>query len=81
MVQLQKNTAERSSSTENLSLRMREIEDRLFAEFSRSVGVASIREYEDSRLKSQEERAAKKLQLAVKESRLQNQCVDRPLLS
>ena len=71
--QLRESVKERSASIEQLAKRIGEIEDRLFSAFSLSVGVASIREYEESRVRSVEESAAEKLRLAVKKSRIVNQ--------
>lgn len=70
---LRKSMASRAQKMEILEKRAQEVEDLLFREFSASVGVTSIRQYEESRLKVQEERASQKLALSVKKSRILSQ--------
>lgn len=49
------------------------MEDEIYRDFCNQIGVANIRQYEEKQLKSQQERAKKRLALTNQESRLQNQ--------
>ena len=58
-------------------------EDRVFAHFSKSLGVASVREYEEKRLRAARERQAELLFLQQQRSKLKakvllEQCKDLP---
>lgn len=49
------------------------IEDSIFADFSRTVGVSNIREYEEKQLKEAQEYNQRKLKFTDHISKLQNQ--------
>ena len=53
---------ERETQIEETKDKMNSVEDRIFAKFCKSIGVANIREYEERELKTQQDRAKKKLE-------------------
>ncbi|CAI5458596.1 unnamed protein product, partial [Closterium sp. Yama58-4] len=53
--------------------RINEITDRVFREFSRAVGVANIREYEENQLQQAQQLAERRLALANQIAKLSNQ--------
>ncbi|WVY97489.1 hypothetical protein V8G54_029640 [Vigna mungo] len=58
-----------------LERRINEITDRIYRDFSKSVGVANIREYEENRLKAAQSIAEERLNLSSQLSKLKYQCV------
>jgi structural maintenance of chromosome 1 len=50
---------------------IQEAETRVFADFCRKIRISNIREYERSTVKSMQEAAEKKLQLAKAKSKLE----------
>ncbi|XP_022082517.1 structural maintenance of chromosomes protein 1A-like [Acanthaster planci] len=52
---------------------MNRVEDEVFADFCRSIGVENIRQYEEKELRAQQERAKKRLEFENQKSRLVNQ--------
>lgn len=56
-----------------LQARINEVKDRIFAEFSRGVGVASIREYEEKYLKEHKEMDERRLHLKNQIAKIKSQ--------
>lgn len=54
--------------------RIHKIEDKIFRDFSASVGVTNIRDYEEKREAWEKEKAEKRLMLRNQISLLENQC-------
>ncbi|OIW19958.1 hypothetical protein TanjilG_30906 [Lupinus angustifolius] len=63
----------RNAEIHKLEKRINEITDRIYKEFSKSVGVANIREYEENRLKSAQNVAEERLNLSSQLSKLKYQ--------
>eukprot|EP00245_Coleochaete_scutata_P002170 TRINITY_DN1284_c0_g1_i1.p1 TRINITY_DN1284_c0_g1~~TRINITY_DN1284_c0_g1_i1.p1 ORF type:complete len:1228 (-),score=375.50 TRINITY_DN1284_c0_g1_i1:655-4338(-) len=73
MNKLRESMATRGERIHMLQNRINEITDRIYSDFSKSVGVASIREYEENQLKEHEQMTKKKLQLSKQVATLRNQ--------
>ncbi|KAJ0051873.1 hypothetical protein Pint_01726 [Pistacia integerrima] len=63
----------RTTEIKKLEKRINEIVDRLYKDFSRSVGVANIREYEENQLKAAQNVAEERLNLSSQLSKLKYQ--------
>lgn len=63
----------RSTEINKLEKRINEIVDRIYRDFSRSVGVANIREYEENQLKFAQDNAEERLNLSSQLSKLKYQ--------
>lgn len=63
----------RTTEIKKLEKRINEIVDRLYKDFSRSVGVANIREYEENQLKAAQHVAEERLNLSSQLSKLKYQ--------
>ncbi|KAL5561912.1 hypothetical protein UlMin_031659, partial [Ulmus minor] len=63
----------RGTEINRLEKRMNEIVDRIYKDFSRSVGVANIREYEENQLKDAQNNAEERLSLSSQLSKLKYQ--------
>jgi structural maintenance of chromosome 1 len=72
-VQLQEVITKKQMEAENLENQINKIVDRAFEKFSASVGVASIREYEENQLRGAQEMAERRLRLNNQISKLKNQ--------
>lgn len=59
--------------------KINEIVDRIYKEFSKSVGVANIREYEENQLKAAQDMAEERLSLSSQLSKLKYQYAFFPL--
>ena len=59
--------------------KINEIVDRIYKEFSKSVGVANIREYEENQLKAAQDKAEERLSLSSQLSKLKYQYAFFPL--
>ena len=59
------------SAVDQLEAQRGQVEDEIFAAFSKSVGVASVREYEETSLRRAREREEHLLELKQQESKLQ----------
>ena len=79
MLQLRDAVEKRNKELHTLEKRINEITDRIYKEFSRSVGVANIREYEENRLKDAQSLAEERLKLSSQLSKLKYQCVPSSL--
>lgn len=53
---------ERETQIEETKDKMNTVEDRIFARFCEQIGVANIRQYEERELKTQQDRAKKKME-------------------
>merc|ERR1711978_697082 len=53
--------------------KMNTVEDRVFKDFCRNIGVSNIRQYEERELKTQQERAKKKLEFENQINRITTQ--------
>ncbi|KAL2653551.1 hypothetical protein R1flu_021679 [Riccia fluitans] len=71
--QLREIIADRSRIMSNLEVRMNEIVDRIYKDFSESVGVANIREYEENQLRAAQELAERRLSLNSQIAKIKNQ--------
>lgn len=74
-MQLKDVTDKRSADIGKLEKRINEIVDRLFKNFSQSVGVANIREYEENQLKAAQNIAEDRLSLSNQLAKLKYQYV------
>lgn len=68
-----KSIEKRAAAIEALATRINEVVDRMFAPFSKKVGVTNIREYEEGALQKAEEFAQKKAEMAGKLSKLRSE--------
>lgn len=53
--------------------RMNSVEDDVFADFCRSIGMTNIRQYEERELRSQQERAKIRLEFENQKNRIMSQ--------
>ena len=72
-MQLGKGMDKRQQEINTVTKEIHGIEDAIFADFCRAVGVANIREYEQQQLKDAQEMSEGKLRIADQQSKLQNQ--------
>ncbi|KAL3685453.1 hypothetical protein R1sor_003475 [Riccia sorocarpa] len=71
--QLREVIADRSRTMSKLETRVNEIVDRIYKDFSESVGVANIREYEENQLRAAQELAERRLSLNSQIAKIKNQ--------
>nr|QIC49988.1 structural maintenance of chromosomes protein 1 [Actinia equina] len=64
---------EREQEIKRTEMEMNHVEDRVFQDFCDTIGVTTIRQYEEKQLKARQERSKKRLEFSKQESRLQNQ--------
>ena len=74
-MQLKSAVDRRSVHINKLEKRINEIVDHIYKDFSRSVGVANIREYEENQLKAAQDMAEERLSLSSQLSKLKYQYV------
>eukprot|EP00250_Pteridium_aquilinum_P035761 c9905_g1_i1 orf=330-3992(-) len=67
------NIMTRNKAIMKLENRINEIVDRIYKDFSKSVGVANIREYEENQLRAAQDLAERRLSLSSQISKLKNQ--------
>ena len=79
-MQLNDAVRKRNAEIGKLEKRINEITDRIYKDFSKSVGVANIREYEENRLKAAQNVAEERLNLSSQLSKLKYQCVTSPFI-
>lgn len=72
-VQTRENIMTRNKAIMKLESRINEIVDRIYKDFSKSVGVANIREYEENQLRAAQDLAERRLSLSSQISKLNNQ--------
>ena len=65
--------AKRREEIQRLERRINEIIDLIYKDFSESVGVKNIREYEENQLKAAQELSERKLKLSNQMSKLKYQ--------
>ena len=70
---LERQIADRQKKLDQLISRINEVTDKMFSSFSKKVGVASIRDYEERHLKEAERAAEQKAALATQIARVKNQ--------
>lgn len=70
---LERQIADRQKKLDRLISRINEVTDKMFSSFSKKVGVASIRDYEERHLKEAERAAEQKASLATQIARVKNQ--------
>ncbi|MCO5548528.1 hypothetical protein L7F22_001988 [Adiantum nelumboides] len=70
---IRENIMARNKAIMKLENRINEIVDRIYKDFSKSVGVANIREYEENQLRVAQELAERRLSLSSQISKLKNQ--------
>merc|ERR1719414_1523123 len=64
---------ERESLIEDTKEKMNSVEDNIFGDFCKSIGVSNIRQYEERELKTQQDREKKKLEFENQINRISNQ--------
>lgn len=72
-LQLEDALGKRNKEINKLEKRINEIVDRIYKDFSRSVGVANIREYEENQLKEAQSVAEERLTLSSQLAKLKYQ--------
>lgn len=70
---IEKTMAERDQEIQNIKEKMNNVEDDVFASFCEQIGVSNIRQYEERELRSQQERAKKRMEFDNQCNRIQNQ--------
>ncbi|KAM0728643.1 Structural maintenance of chromosomes protein 1A [Formica fusca] len=70
---IEKTMAERDQEIQNIKEKMNNVEDDVFASFCEQIGVSNIRQYEERELRSQQERAKKRLEFDNQCNRIYNQ--------
>lgn len=73
MINIQSSIDTRAREMAKLETKINKVEDEVFRDFCRTIGVSNIRQYEEKQLRSQQERAQKRLEFANQVSRLENQ--------
>lgn len=73
IVAIEKSMAKRDQEIQNVKEKMNNVEDDVFANFCTQIGVRNIREYEERELKTQQERAKKRMEFENQCNRIQNQ--------
>lgn len=63
----------RDQEIQEMKERMNSVEDDVFAEFCRRIGMTNIRQYEERELRSQQERAKKRLEFENQRNRIMSQ--------
>ncbi|OVA02394.1 RecF/RecN/SMC [Macleaya cordata] len=70
---LKSQTTKRMTEIKKLERRINEIVDRIYKDFSESVGVQNIREYEENQLKGAQQMAERRISLSHQMSKLKSQ--------
>ncbi|OAD60428.1 Structural maintenance of chromosomes protein 1A [Eufriesea mexicana] len=70
---IEKTMAERDQEIQNIKEKMNNVEDDVFASFCEQIGVSNIRQYEERELRSQQERAKKRMEFENQCNRIYNQ--------
>lgn len=73
MQEIEKRMMERGQQMKILKEKMNRVEDEVFRDFCLMLGVSNIRQFEERELRSQQERAKKRLEFENQKFRLQNQ--------
>lgn len=64
---------ERDQLIQEMKEKMNRVEDDVFEDFCRQIGMQNIRQYEERELRSQQERAKKRLEFENQKNRIMNQ--------
>lgn len=67
---IEKSMQTREQQIEEIKLKMNSVEDVVFSDFCREIGVKNIRQYEDRELRAQEERKKKRLEFEKQINRI-----------
>ncbi|XP_032683016.1 structural maintenance of chromosomes protein 1A [Odontomachus brunneus] len=70
---IEKTMTERDQEIQNIKEKMNNVEDDVFASFCEQIGVSNIRQYEERELRSQQERAKKRMEFDNQCNRIYNQ--------
>lgn len=70
---IEKTMSERDQEIQNIKEKMNNVEDDVFASFCEQIGVSNIRQYEERELRSQQERAKKRMEFENQCNRIYNQ--------
>ncbi|XP_077988808.1 structural maintenance of chromosomes protein 1A-like [Glandiceps talaboti] len=73
MEAIEEQIGQRAEHTKKIKTKMNKVEDEVFADFCLAIGVENIRQYEEKELRTQQERAKKRLEFENQKSRLTNQ--------
>ena len=73
ILEIQDRMDARATQILKIKAKRNKVEDEIFAEFCAAIGVENIRQYEEKELKTQQDRAKKRLDFENQKSRLQNQ--------
>merc|ERR1719394_687766 len=71
--EIESSMKKREKQIETTKEKMNTVEDRVFSDFCKKIGVKNIRQYEERELKSQQERAKKKLEFENQINRITTQ--------
>ena len=71
--EIEKQMRLRDQEIQEMKERMNSVEDDIFAEFCRRIGMSNIRQYEERELRSQQERAKKRLEFDNQKNRIMSQ--------
>ncbi|XP_014241768.1 structural maintenance of chromosomes protein 1A isoform X2 [Cimex lectularius] len=70
---IEKSMAERDIRIQEMKERMNSVEDVVFKDFCRKIGMENIRQYEERELRSQQERMKKRMEFENQKNRIVNQ--------
>ncbi|KAK4292351.1 hypothetical protein Pmani_034870 [Petrolisthes manimaculis] len=70
---IEKTMSEREALMSDVKEKMNTVEDDVFADFCKSIGVTNIRQYEERELQAQTDRANKRLEFEKQKNRILNQ--------
>ncbi|XP_071531628.1 structural maintenance of chromosomes protein 1A [Panulirus ornatus] len=70
---IEKTMAEREALMSDVKEKMNTVEDVVFADFCKSIGVSNIRQYEERELQAQTDRANRRLEFEKQKNRILNQ--------
>lgn len=71
--EIEKLMAKRDQKIQEIKENMNNVEDNVFTDFCRQIGVNDIRQYEERELRSQQERAKKRMEFENQSNRITNQ--------
>lgn len=70
---IERSMMERDQLIQEMKEKMNRVEDDVFEDFCRQIGMQNIRQYEERELRSQQERAKKRLEFENQKNRIMNQ--------
>ncbi|XP_043483161.1 structural maintenance of chromosomes protein 1A [Leptopilina heterotoma] len=73
ITEIENTMSERDQKIQNVKEKMNNVEDDVFASFCEQIGVSNIRQYEERELRSQQERAKKRMEFENQCNRIYNQ--------